>query len=132
MEAATDGRYRRAHVDPATLRVSLLVPETDRVMTDPPVSHGTRTLLYVLMRIGLAQHMSAIGEPVPLVLDDPFVDVDSRRLERILDFLLTLSERMQILIFTKDREILRWFEAQANGEEHQLHRLDTLLTPSHM
>ena len=75
----------RAHVDPSTLRVSLLVPETGQVITDPPVSHGTRTLLYVLMRIGLAQHMSAIGEPVPLVLDDPFVDLDSRRLRRIME-----------------------------------------------
>ena len=132
MEAATDGRYRRAHVDPATLQVSLLVPETDQVVTNPPVSHGTRTLLYVLMRIGLAQHMSAIGEPVPLVLDDPFVDVDSRRLERILDFLLELSERMQILLFTKDREIVRWFDARATGEGHRLHQLDTLLSPSRL
>ena len=65
LAAATDGRYHRAHVDPRTLRVSLLVPETGLVVTDPPVSHGTRTLMYVLMRVGLAQHMSAIGEPVP-------------------------------------------------------------------
>lgn len=132
MEAATGGRYRRAHVDPSTLRVSLLVPETDQVVTDPPVSHGTRTLLYVLMRIGLAQHMSAIGESVPLVLDDPFVDVDSRRLPRILDFLAALSERMQILIFTKDREILDWFEQNARGERHRLHIISGVLTPSSM
>ena len=125
IEAATDGRYRRAHVDPSTLKVSLLVPETGQVITDPPVSHGTRTLMYVLMRIGLAQHMSAIGEPVPLVLDDPFVDVDARRLERMLSFLLTLSERMQILLFTKDRAVLEWFEANAAAPEHRVHRLST-------
>ncbi len=114
LEAATDGRYRRAHVDPSTLRISLLVPETGQVMTDPPVSQGTRALLYVLMRVGLAQHMSAIGEPVPLVLDDPFVDLDSQRLRRILDFLLDLSRRMQILLFTKDREVLEWFQQRAD------------------
>jgi uncharacterized protein YhaN len=119
--AATGGRYQRAYVDPSTLRVSLLVPETGQVLTDPPVSHGTRTLLYVLMRIGLAQHMSAIGEPVPLILDDPFVDVDSLRLRRMLDFLLTLSSRMQVLIFTKDREILSWYREHAIGEAHQVH-----------
>jgi len=123
LEAATDGRYERAHVDPSTLRVSLLVPETGQVITDPPVSHGTRTLLYVLMRIGLAQHMSAIGEPVPLVLDDPFVDLDSRRLRRILEFLLDLSPRMQILLFTKDRETLEWFEERAVGVNHRFHSL---------
>lgn len=123
LEAATDGRYQRAHVDPSTLRVSLLVPETGQVITDPPVSHGTRTLLYVLMRIGLAQHMSAIGESVPLVLDDPFVDLDSRRLRRIMEFLLDLSPRMQILLFTKDRDTLEWFQERAVGLNHRIHSL---------
>jgi DNA repair exonuclease SbcCD ATPase subunit len=130
LEAATDGRYQRAQVDPSTLRISLLLPETGQVMTDPPVSHGTRTLLYVLMRIGLAQHMSAIGEPVPLVLDDPFVDLDSRRLRRILDFILELSTRMQILLFTKDREALEWFEQRVDGVSHRIHPLSGVLAAS--
>jgi uncharacterized protein YhaN len=132
LEAATDGKYQRAHVDPSTLRVSLLVPETGQVITDPPVSHGTRTLLYVLLRIGLAQHMSAIGEPVPLVLDDPFVDVDSARLRRMLEFLLDLSPRMQILLFTKDREILEWFQERANGVNHRIHSLSRALVPGNV
>ena len=119
----TEGRYSRAHVDPSSLRVSLLVPETGQVITDPPVSHGTRTMVYVLMRVGLAQHMSAIGEPVPLVLDDPFVDLDSRRLPRMMHFLLGLSERMQVLFFTKEASIVRWFEENASGSEHRVHEL---------
>lgn len=123
IEYVTEGRYSRAHVDPASLRVSLLVPETGQVITDPPVSHGTRTMVYVLMRVGLAQHMSAIGEPVPLVLDDPFVDLDSRRLPRMMRFLLELSGRMQVLFFTKEASIARWFEENALGPEHRLHEL---------
>ena len=123
IEYVTEGRYSRAHVDPSSLRVSLLVPETGQVITDPPVSHGTRTMVYVLMRVGLAQHMSAIGEPVPLVLDDPFVDLDSRRLPRMMRFLLELSERMQVLFFTKEASIIRWFEENASGPEHRLHKL---------
>ncbi|HUF53897.1 MAG TPA: AAA family ATPase [Dehalococcoidia bacterium] len=123
VEQVTGGRYTRAHVDPASLRVSLLLPETGQVITDPPVSHGTRAMVYVLMRVGLAQHMSAIGEPVPLILDDPFVDVDATRLPRMLDFLLTLSDRMQVLLFTKEEAIARWFEQNAPGTHHRLHRL---------
>ena len=119
----TAGRYLRAHVDPASLRISLLLPETDQVVTDPPVSRGTLTLAYVLMRIGLAQHMSAIGEPVPLVLDDPFSEIDGERLLRLLDFLCNLSERTQVLLFTKDPAIVERFQAQADGERHRLHRL---------
>ncbi|MEX0682836.1 MAG: AAA family ATPase [Dehalococcoidia bacterium] len=131
IEYVTEGRYTRAHVDPASLKVSLLVPETGQVITDPPVSHGTRTMVYVLMRIGLAQHMSAIGEPVPLVLDDPFVDLDSRRLPLMLDFLMQLSSRMQVLFFTKEEAATRWFEDHAHGTDHRLHELtQTKLSPS--
>lgn len=123
IEFVTEGRYRRVHVDPSTLKVSLLVPETDQVLTDPPVSHGTRTLIYVLMRIGLAQHMSAIGESVPLVLDDPFVDLDSRRHPLVLDFLLRLSERMQILLFTRDETVLDWLADASPGVACRAHEM---------
>ncbi len=129
VEAVTGGRYTRAHVDPSTLRVSLLVPETGLVVTDPPVSHGTRTLIYVLMRIGLAQHMSSIGESVPLILDDPFVDVDEERLPRMLDFLAGLSGRMQIFLFTKDRQVLRWFDSAAGTGHRRVHLLGAVPAP---
>ena len=83
------------------------------------------------MRVGLAQHMSAIGESVPLILDDPFVDVDSRRLPRMLHFLLGLSERMQVLFFTQDESVVQWFEEHAQGGQHRLHNLThTKLIPS--
>ena len=127
IERVTDGRYTRAHVDPATLRISLLLPETGQVITDPPVSHGTRTLAYVLMRIGLAQHMSAVGEPVPLILDDPFVDLDSERLPRMLDYLAELSDRIQVFIFTKDQAILDWFDSRGEDDRHRLHQLSSLV-----
>jgi len=127
IERVTGGRYTRAHVDPASLSISLLVPETGRVITDPPVSHGTRTLAYVLMRIGLAQHMSTVGEPVPLILDDPFVDVDCERLPRMLDYLAELSSRIQVFIFTKDQAILDWFDGRGNDDRHRLHQLSSLV-----
>lgn len=125
IEFVTDGRYRRAFVDPASLEISLQLPEIDSIITNPPVSHGTWTLAYVLMRIGLAQHMSAIGEPVPLVLDDPFVDIDSQRLPRLLEFLARLTERMQVLLFSKDPSILHWFNAEASEPQHRVQHLSS-------
>jgi DNA repair exonuclease SbcCD ATPase subunit len=116
----TEGRYQRALVDPRSLEVSLLVPETQQVIKDPPVSRGTLALAYILMRIGLAQHMSAVAEPVPLVLDDPFVDLDGRRLRLMMEFLSTLSARMQILLFTKDPAVVQWLETSAPAERHRL------------
>jgi uncharacterized protein YhaN len=124
----TEGRYQRALVDPKTLEVSLLLPETHQVIKDPPVSRGTLALAYILMRIGLAQHMSAVAEPVPLVLDDPFVDLDERRLGLTLDFVATLSERMQVFLFTKDPAVARWLETRIPGERHRLHALSRLIS----
>lgn len=128
VEFVTEGRYRHAFVDPGSLKISLEVPEISQVLTDPPISHGTRTLVYVLMRIGLAQHMSSIHEPVPLVLDDPFVDIDSQRLPRLLEFLARLSQEraIQVLLFSKDEHTLHWFQESALEPEHRLHRLPAL------
>jgi uncharacterized protein YhaN len=67
--------------------------------------------------------MSAIGEPVPLVLDDPFVDLDGRRLERMLEFILRITEQTQILLFTKDHQVFDWFERVCGDPRHQLHHL---------
>jgi uncharacterized protein YhaN len=92
------------------------------------VSRGTLALAYILMRIGLAQHMSAVAEPVPLVLDDPFVDLDERRLGLTLDFLAELSGRMQVFLFTKDPAVARWLETRDPGERHRLHALPGLIS----
>src|SRR5437773_6854227 len=35
------------------------------------LSQGTQAAAYLLLRVGLAQHMSSMSEPVPLLLDDP-------------------------------------------------------------
>jgi uncharacterized protein YhaN len=131
VDFVTQGHYNHAFVDPSTLQISLDVPEINRTIADPPVSHGTLALMYVLMRIGLAQHMSSIGEPVPLVLDDPFVDIDSQRLPRLLDFLARLSQErgIQILLFSKDDQILRWFEDSALEPQHRLYHLPPLDEP---
>ena len=131
VDYVTQGHYTHAFVDPSTLQISLDVPEINRTIADPPVSHGTLALMYVLMRIGLAQHMSSIGEPVPLVLDDPFVDIDSQRLPRLLDFLARLSQErgIQILLFSKDDHTLRWFEDSALEPQHRLYHLPPLDEP---
>jgi len=41
----------------------------------------------------------------------------------MMRFLLELSERMQVLFFTKEASDTRWFEEIASGPEHRLHKL---------
>jgi len=38
-----------------------------------------------------------------------------------------LTERVQVLYFTKDREILEWFDASATGPEHRLHHMSAVV-----
>ena len=71
--------------------------------------------------------MSSIHEPVPLILDDPLVDLDDTRRERFLDLLLQLAAEIQILLFTKDEAIRTWFERHSEGGAP--HRLTVLQQP---
>lgn len=105
----TGGRYQRAMLDPATFRVTTEVPETGRLEDVDLLSQGTQAAAYLLLRVGLAQHMSSMSEPVPLLLDDPLVDLDDVRIENFLDRILELSREIQILLFTKDENTRAWF-----------------------
>lgn len=112
----TSGRYRKAFVDPSTFDVTVEVPEDGKIRGVGELSRGTQAAAYLLLRAGLAQHMTSLKEPVPLILDDPLVDLDDIRLENFLDLLLGLSENMQVLLFTKDEETRQWLEQRAAGD----------------
>jgi len=60
-----------------------------------------------------------MSEPVPLLLDDPLVDLDDLRIDNFLDLLLDLvrERNLQILLFTKDEATRRWFERSCAVDE---------------
>ncbi len=121
----TGGRYQEARVDPSTLTVTAEVPETGRLEQVDSLSQGTRAAAYLLLRAGLAQHMSGMSEPVPLILDDPLVDVDDARVERFLELLVGLTDEIQVLLFTKDAVTKDWFQRHcADDSRHRLTELD--------
>ncbi len=115
MAQVTSGRYRDMYLDATTLKVRVEVPETRHVEEIEKLSRGTRTAAYLLLRIGLTQYMSSIHEPVPLILDDPLVDLDGVRQENFLELLLSISTKVQVLLFTKSDATRRWFEARCRG-----------------
>ena len=112
LSRVTGGRYHKGMLDPATFRVTTEVPETGLLVDVDVLSQGTQAAAYLLLRVGLAQHMSSMSEPVPLLLDDPLVDLDDLRIDNFLDLLLDLvrDRNLQILLFTKDEATRRWFE----------------------
>ena len=122
LSLVTAGRYQHAALDPSTLGVTVEVPESGQLRHSELLSRGTRGAIYLLLRVGLAQHMSSVAEPIPLILDDPLVDLDDVRLDNFLELLLSLSEQVQVLVFTKDNDIAAWFANRCGGDEkHRLH-----------
>jgi uncharacterized protein YhaN len=111
----TGGRYAEVYVDPTNLEVSLKSPEIDEIVPIDRLSLGTQQQVYLLLRVAIARLLSATGERIPLILDDPFVDFDEPRLLRTLDLLVDISERNQVLLFTKSALAQKWFKTNLGG-----------------
>jgi len=110
----TQKRYSFIDIDPGNLDVSLVAPELGKGVMVDSLSTGTRDMVYLMLRIAIAQYMSRTGEKLPLLLDDPLVHFDSQRLQEALNLLLELSDETQILLFTKDELIKTWIQKELN------------------
>lgn len=128
LSVITGRRYCSAYVDPADFAIRVETPETGNIVGVWQLSVGTQEQAYLLLRVELARLMSDGGEGLPLFLDDPFVNFDDVRLERMLEFLTKLSQRNQIFLFSKDKFIARWF--RSNLEEGKGFRVYALAPPA--
>ncbi len=61
------------------------------------LSQGWRDAVQFCVRLSLAEALYAEGEKPPIILDDPFVNLDERRLKAAKKLLVSLSEKYQIL-----------------------------------
>jgi uncharacterized protein YhaN len=74
-----------------------------------PVEHfsrGTIDALYFALRLSLTRHLSP-GRHLPLLLDDPLVNLDRFRLSETLKMLELLSREHQVVLFAHDENLLR-------------------------
>jgi uncharacterized protein YhaN len=120
----TGGRYEQLQIDHANFQVSLYLPNSLYPIKPDVLSRGAQEQIYLMLRLGLTELMSSGRERLPLILDDPLVNYDQDRLQHGLDFLAGIAESGQVLLFTKDAEIARWFEARHElSNNHKLHIL---------
>lgn len=61
------------------------------------LSQGWRDAVGFCVRLSLAEALYGEGEKPPIILDDPFVNLDERRLEAAKRLLVSLSDKYQIL-----------------------------------
>ncbi len=68
------------------------------------LSQGVRDRIYLAVRLALADYCSPEGDPLPLILDDPFATSDDERAAAGLRFLLEeVTPRHQVLLLTCHR-----------------------------
>ena len=71
------------------------------------LSQGVTDQLHFALRLAAVEEIS--GERrLPVLLDDPFVNFDERRLKAVLETLDKLSESHQIVLLTHDRRYCDW------------------------
>ncbi len=69
-------------------------------------SRGTNDVVYFAVRLALTRQL-ANGMPLPLLLDDPLVNLDQHRLAEALNVLERLSSEHQIILFSHDERLLK-------------------------
>jgi len=95
----TDDKYKQVKVDKETLEFWVYSDEKGGWAKPEELSGGAIDEFYLAFRLALVKLIFGDKRP-PLILDDPFVNFDSVRLNRTLDFFKTLASDYQIIIFT--------------------------------
>ncbi len=95
----TDRRYYKVRVDEGTFDILVWSEEKGGDVEPELLSRGTVDQLYLAARLSLVQIICGEDLP-PLLLDDPFVTFDSRRLEKAMGVLEDFAAAQQVIIFT--------------------------------
>ena len=104
----TVGRYTRVWVDPETLAIHVSPSGSHRQISLGDLSQGTQEQAYLCLRLVLAQLLSPSGDPVPMLLDDPFVNCDDERCDALLESLATSDGGAQIIVFSHETRVATW------------------------
>lgn len=121
----TGGRYARAIVDLATLDVRVC-GDAGRWRRAGLLSHGTAEQIYLLLRVALAQHLTAGRDLCPLLLDDVTVHADDGRTHAVLDMIHEISGAQQVILFTQERRVGEWAAARLDSRRDALHHLSVI------
>ena len=120
LRQVTGSRYTDCRVDPESLQVDVADAE-GRWRSASLLSHGTAEQLYLLLRLALARHLSEPAkEACPLILDDVVGAADGERKRQLLETLLSISETVQVILFTHEKDVRSWAEECLTGARDRL------------
>ena len=76
------------------------------------MSRGTREQLYLAIRFGLIEVYEARCEPLPIIMDDVFVNFDDVRNDQMIDRVKHFAESRQVIVLTCHKRTLEAYSAK--------------------
>lgn len=98
--ALTGGRYRNVLVSAEADADLQVVDAAGRVVSAERLSRGTREQLYLAFRMAVLEDFAARKGPLPIVLDDVWVNFDPQRARSAIAVLAQRSRAQQVIAFT--------------------------------
>ncbi len=98
-ERITEGRYTRIIRSPDHDLLEIEEAAGRRKSPDQ-LSRGTREQLYLAIRLGLIEEYETRSEPLPVLMDDVWVNFDDARRERFVEVLAEFAESRQVLVLS--------------------------------
>jgi uncharacterized protein YhaN len=97
-------------------------PDGERVVVSA-LSEGTRDQLFLALRLAAVSLAAARTEPMPLILDDLFVNFDEARTAAALEIFGELARTMQVVLFTHHRHVAELARSVLRADRVHLHQL---------
>jgi uncharacterized protein YhaN len=95
----TNGRYERLFQRESDNKTVIINKDKESLALEA-LSRGTAEQLYLCIRLALASEFGRRSEPLPIVMDDVFVNFDPSRARAIGQIVTEFSRTQQVLIFT--------------------------------
>jgi uncharacterized protein YhaN len=92
-------------------------------ITADQMSEGTRDQLYLALRLATIEQQLDRSEPLPLIVDDLFVNFDDDRVAAGFEILAELAEKTQVIFFTHHRHLVDLAKATLSPSQWALQEL---------
>ena len=106
----TKGKYNKVLLDqeltPSAQETGQFIPHEAALL-----SQGAADQLYLAVRLAICDMVLPRDSAAPLLLDDALVNFDDERMAAALDYLVELSQRRRVLLFTcqrREADYLNW------------------------
>ncbi|MDR2641809.1 MAG: AAA family ATPase [Planctomycetaceae bacterium] len=110
LKKLTEGKYVRIWV-PLGERVLMVDDVLGNTCDVGWISRGTRELLFIALRLALANAFAQHGSVLPIILDDVLVNFDAKRSRAMAKLLLEYAKSgRQIFVFTCHEHVCRIFQ----------------------